>query len=82
MSIFCLNIFILIILLVIATKYVICVKFLGNNMSVFSIEPVIDSQLRDIEEIRRLYDLFDVSIIDNLIFVYLLFYSLLENLCR
>lgn len=36
----------------------------------FYIEPfTIDSELYDIKEIRRLYDLFDVSLINCLLFV-------------
>lgn len=32
-----------------------------------TIEPVIDSELCDVDEIRRLYDLFDVSLNNNLL---------------
>jgi hypothetical protein len=36
----------------------------------FSIEPfTIDSELYNIKEIRRLYDLFDVSLINYLLFI-------------
>lgn len=47
----------------------ICNFFFAENMN-FSIEPfATDSQLNDIEEIRRLYDLFDVSFINYLLFL-------------
>jgi len=36
----------------------------------YSIEPVVDSELYEVEEIRHLYDLFDVSFNDYLLLVY------------
>lgn len=41
--------------------------FIAKNMDLCTIEPLIDNKLCDVEEIRRLYDLFDVSF--NLMFV-------------
>jgi len=38
-------------------------------MNDYSIEPVVDSELYQVEEIRHLYDLFDVSFNDNLLYI-------------
>lgn len=38
-------------------------------MNNYSIEPVVNSELYEVEEIRHLYDLFDVSFNDNLLYV-------------
>lgn len=38
--------------------------FIAKKMSVYFVESVVDTQLQEIEEIRRLYDLFDVSFND------------------
>lgn len=38
-------------------------------MSTYTIEPVVDSQLYTVDEIRRLYDLFDVSLNVNLLLI-------------
>jgi len=42
----------------------------SSVMNDYSIEPVVDSELYEVEEIRHLYDLFDVSFNDNLLHVY------------
>lgn len=42
----------------------------SSIMNDYSIEPVVDSELYEVEEIRHLYDLFDVSFNDNLFHVY------------
>lgn len=44
-------------------------------MSLYSFEPVVDSQLYDVEEIRRLYDLFDVSFIQYFFINYAKIYN-------
>lgn len=37
------------------------VLFMANKMNVYSIDSVVDSELYDVKEISRLYNLFDVS---------------------
>jgi len=38
-------------------------------MNDYSIEPVVDSELYEVEEIRHLYDLFDVRFYDILFYI-------------
>lgn len=40
-----------------------------STMNNYSIEPVVNSELYEVEEIRHLYDLFDVSFNDNLLYI-------------
>jgi len=42
----------------------------SSIMNDYSIEPVVNSELYEVEEIRHLYDLFDVSLNDNLLLMY------------
>jgi len=44
-------------------------------MNDYSIEPVVDSELYEVEEIRHLYDLFDVSFMTIYLILMIYFYE-------